>query len=120
MIDGLPLRIVGDVWGNNIMAMLAEDTPTLQGVNPRAWIKKTDYRELNFRPSFRSFAAQRAELLAVLEPLPPAGWSRTATVTGMLPGQVFKRTILYYAERMTHHERPHIKQIERIVSTMRK
>lgn len=36
------LRAYGDVWGNNIMAMLAEDTPTLRGVNPRVWIKKTD------------------------------------------------------------------------------
>jgi hypothetical protein len=112
------LRACGDVWGNNIMAMLAEDTPTLRGVNPRAWIKKTDYRELEFGPSFRSFATQRAELLAVLDPLPPEGWSRTATVTGMIAGQVFERTVLYYAQRLARHERPHLKQIERLVNTL--
>jgi len=113
------LRACGDVWGNNIMVMIAEDTPMLRGVNPRAWIKKTNYRELEFRPSFRSYATQRADLLAVLEPLPPEGWSRTATVTGMIVGQVFERTVLYYAEWMARHERPHVKQIERIVNTIR-
>ena len=112
------LRACGDVWGTNIMTMLAEHTPTLRGVNPRAWIKKTDYRELEFRPSLRSFATQRADLLAVLEPLPPEGWSRTATVTGMIAGQVFERTVLYYAQWLARHERPHLKQIERIVNTI--
>jgi hypothetical protein len=94
--------------------MLAEDTPAQPGVNPRAWIKKTDYPSLKFQPSFRSFATQRADLLAILELLPPEGWLRTATVTGMVPGQVFERTVLYYAEGLARHERAHLKQIERI------
>ena len=76
------LRACADMWGNCMMAMIAEDRPTLRAVNPLTWIKQTDYLELDFRSSLRSFATQRAELLAVLEPLPPAGWSRTATVTG--------------------------------------
>jgi hypothetical protein len=63
------LRACADVWGNCIVAILAEDTPTLRAVNPRTWIKKTDYRELEFRLSLLSFATQRADLLAVLEPL---------------------------------------------------
>jgi hypothetical protein len=78
----------------------------------------TNDRELEFRPSFHSYTKQRAELLAILEPLPPEGWSRTATVTGMIAGQVFERTVLYYAEWMARHERPHVKQIERIVNTI--
>jgi hypothetical protein len=36
------LRACGDVWGNNIMAMLAQDRPMLRGVNPRAWSKKKE------------------------------------------------------------------------------
>ena len=55
------LRACADVWGNCIVAMIAEDTPTLRAVNPRTWIKKTDYLELEFRPSLRSFATQRAD-----------------------------------------------------------
>jgi ribosomal protein S6 len=53
------LRACADVWGNCIVAIVAEDTPTLRAVNPRTWIKKTDYLELNFRPSLRSFATHR-------------------------------------------------------------
>jgi hypothetical protein len=111
------LRACADMWGNCIVAMLAEDRPTLRAVNPHSWIKRTDYRELDFRPSLGSFAAQRAELLAVLEPLPPEGWSRAATVTGA--GKALDRTVLSYAQRLARHERPHLKQIERVVTTLR-
>ncbi len=110
------LRACADVWGNCIVAMIAEDTPTLRAVNPRTWIMKTDYLELEFRPSLRAFARQRADLLAVLEPLPPEGWSHAATVRGA--GKVLVRTVLFYAQWLARHERPHIKQIERIVNTM--
>jgi DinB superfamily len=110
------LRACADVWGNCIVAMIAEDTPTLRAVNPRTWIKKTDYLELEFRPSLRSFATQRADLLAVMEPLPHEGWSRAATVTGA--GKVLGRTVLFYAQWLARHERQHVKQVERIVNTM--
>ena len=111
------LRACADVWGNCIVAMIAEDMPTLRAVNPRSWIKKTDYLELEFRPSLRSFATQRAALLAVLEPLSPEGWSRAATVTGA--GKVLERTVLFYAQWLARHERQHVKQVERIVNTIR-
>ncbi len=110
------LRACADMWGTCIVAMLAEERPTLRAVNPRTWIKKTDYLELEFGPSFRAFARQRADLLAVLEQLPPEGWSRSATVTGA--GKVLERTVLFYARWLALHERPHVKQIERIVNTM--
>lgn len=111
------LRACADVWGTCIVTILTEDMPTLRAVNPTTWIKKTDYCALDFQPSLRSFATQRTHLLAVLEPLPSAGWSRAATVTGA--GKVLERTVLSYAERLARHERPHVKQIERIISTMR-
>jgi DinB superfamily len=110
------LRACADVWGNCMVAMIAEDTPTLRAVNPLTWIKKTDYLELEFRPSLSSFATQRAELLAVLEPLPPEGWERSATVTGA--GKVLERTVLFYGQWLARHERQHVKQVEHIVSTM--
>lgn len=111
------LRACADIWGNCIMTMITEDTPTLRAVNPRTWIKKTDYLELEFRPSLRSFVAQRADLLAVLEPLPHEAWLRTATVTGA--GRVLELTVLSYAERLARHERQHVKQVERLVNTMK-
>ncbi|SRR6266851_7080967 len=59
------LRACADVWGNCMKAMIVEDAPTQQAVNPLSWIRKTNYLELEFRPSLRSFAMQRADLLAV-------------------------------------------------------
>ncbi len=109
------LRACADMWGSFIVAMLAEDRPTIKAVNPTTWIKKTDYLEQDFQPSLQAFTTQRAELLAVLEPLPPEGWSRAATVTGA--GRVLERTVLFYAQWLALHERPHVKQIERIVTT---
>ncbi len=107
------LRACADMWGGYIMAMLAEDTPTLRAVNPRTWIEQTNYRELDFRPSLRAFTTQRADLLALLKPLPAEGWSRSAIVTGA--GKPLTLTVLSYAQRLARHERPHVKQIERIV-----
>jgi hypothetical protein len=111
------LRACADMWGGCIAAMLAEDHPTLRAVNPRTWINKTDYREQAFQPSLDAFTAQRAALLAVLEPLAPDGWARSATVKGA--GKTLERTVRFYAEWLAGHERPHLKQIERIADTMR-
>jgi hypothetical protein len=109
------LRACADVWGNCILTILAEDRPVLRAVNPTTGIKRTDYRELEFGPSLRAFVAQRADLLAVLEPLPPAAWARAATVTGA--GRVLERTVLSYAQWLARHEQPHVKQIARSVNT---
>jgi hypothetical protein len=111
------LRACADVWGGCIATILAEERPTLRAVNPRTWITQTDYRELEFRPSLRAFATQRAALLVVLEALPPDGWSRAAAVTGA--GKTLERTVLSYARWLAEHERPHVKQIARLVDTMR-
>jgi DinB superfamily len=113
------LRACHDVFGGNILRIVAEDTPTFKGVTPRALIRRTNYPEWEFRTSFEAFARQRAELLAVLEPLPPDGWARIARVTGML-GETYERSVLYYAARMARHEWPHLRQIGRIVTAVRR
>jgi hypothetical protein len=110
------LRACADVWGNCMARIIAEDKPTLRAVSPRTWIKKTDYLDLEFRPSLHSFSRQRTDLLSLLDPLPREGWSRTATVTGA--GNVLEWTVLFYAERLAVHERAHIKQIEQLVTTI--
>jgi len=76
------LRSCSDVWGGCIATLLAEDKPTIRAVNPTTWINSTDYPKQKFQPSLRAFTQQRAELLAVLQPLPPKAWARSATVTG--------------------------------------
>jgi uncharacterized damage-inducible protein DinB len=111
------LRACADMWGKYIVQILSEDKPTIKAVNPTTWIKKTDYREQEFHPSLQAFTAQRAELLAVLQPLAPEAWSRTAMVTGA--GKPRERTVHTYAQWLANHERSHFKQVERIVNTMR-
>lgn len=110
------LRSCADVWGNCIVTMISQDRPTIRAINPTTWIKRTDYLEQEFQSSLHAFAEQRADLISLLEPLPPEGWSRTATVTGA--GKVLERTVMLYARWLARHERPHIKQIERIVNTI--
>jgi hypothetical protein len=110
------LRACADVWGNCIAAIITQDGPTLRAVNPRTWISRTDYLKQEFQPSLHAFAKQRTDLLAVLAPLAPEGWSRTATVTGA--GRVLERTVLFYGRWLAGHERPHIKQIARIANAM--
>ena len=111
------LRACADVWGNCITERLEPETPTLRAVNPRMWIKQTNYRKQKIWRSLRAFAAQRASLVAVLELLPSKAWTRKATVTGA--GKPLERTVLFYAQWLARHERPHLKQIERIVNTLR-
>jgi hypothetical protein len=107
------LRSCADMWGGCIATIIAEDHPTIRAINPRTWIKQTDYLDLEFRPSLRAYTTQRAELIAILERLPPEGWSRSATVKGA--GAVLVRTVLKYADGLARHERAHVKQIARIV-----
>ncbi|HEX7165798.1 MAG TPA: DinB family protein [Acidimicrobiales bacterium] len=111
------LRSCSDMWGRCIEAMVADDHPTLKAVNPTTWIKQTDYPNLEFAVSFRAFDAQRAGLLALLEALPPDGWSRAATVT--VAGKPRERTVHFYAEWLATHERPHLKQIARAIEAAR-
>lgn len=111
------LRTCADVWGSCIMTILTQNKPTLRAVNPRTWIKSTDYLEQDFQPSLHVFTAQRTELLAVLKPLKPKDWIRSATVTGA--GKTLQRTVYSYAEWIAVHERPHVKQIRHIAGTVR-
>ena len=109
------VRACADVRGEPIRMILAEDHPTFRAVNPLTWINQTDYLDLEFRSSFGAFRKQRADLLALLRPLPRRGWSRGATVTGA--GAALERTVLFYAEWVARHERPHVKQIQRMVES---
>jgi hypothetical protein len=112
------LRACHDVLGGNVLRILAEDTPTWKGMSPRAWLKKTDYPQWEFGPAFAAFAKQRAELLAVLVPLAPEAWERTAKVIGMI-GETYDYSALYYAAWMAGHERAHLKSLPRIIAAVR-
>ena len=111
------LRACSDVWGDYYMAtVLAEDKPTLKAINPRTWIKKTDYLEQEFQPALRAFTEQRTKLLAVLEPLPLEEWMRTNTLVGA--GRPLQQTLISHADGLARHERAHLKQIERTLTAL--
>jgi hypothetical protein len=110
------MRACADVWGGCIATILEQDLPVLRAVNPRTWIKKTDYLEQEFAPSLQAFTRQRAGLLAVLEALPPEAWQRAATVRGA--GKPLVRTVHAYAQWLATHERPHVRQIERTLHAL--
>jgi hypothetical protein len=109
------LRACADVWGDQyIMAILAEDRPTIKAMNPLRWIKNTDYLEQDFQSSLRTFTKQRKKLLSVLEPLPAKDWTRTNTLLGA--GKPLQQTLLSHADGLARHERLHLKQIERAIN----
>jgi DinB superfamily len=111
------LRACNEVWGGYyIMAILAQDNPTINAINPRTWIKNTDYLEQEFQPALRAFTKQRKRLLAVLEPLPPKDWARTNTLIGA--GKPLKQTLISHADGLARHERAHLKQIERTLNAL--
>ncbi len=110
------LRSCADVWGGNIQVILTQEEPTIRVISPRAWIDKTNYPGLAFRPSLRAFTKQRAGLLATLRSLPPRSWKCQATVTGA--GKPMAYTVHYYAERLAVHERVHVKHVADIVSAV--
>jgi len=111
------LRACADVWGGSIVAMVREDHPTIRAINPRTLIRDTDYLDSVFRPSLRAYTQQRTELLALLESLSPQDWSRGGTFTGA--GKPLERTVLSEADAIARHERLHVKQIARVVGTVR-
>lgn len=111
------LRACHDVLGGNMLRIIREDHPAWKGMSPRAWQKKTDYFEWKFQPAFDAFRAQRAELLDVLEPLPPKAWERTATVA-VPPNQAYEYNTLYYGAWMARHERSHLKHMARILKAV--
>jgi hypothetical protein len=111
------LRACHDILGGNILRILAEDAPMWKRVSPRAWIRKTDYPAWEFAPAFEAFKRQRGDLLAVLDPLPPDAWERTATVLG-LRGEVHERSARYYGDWLAGHERTHWTQVERIIAAL--
>ena len=107
------LRSCADVWGKGILAMIAQDNPTLRYVSPRTWIRKTKYLEQDFHASLQAYTKQRNELLAALQPLPIEGWARPAIFTGTTRGR--NQTVLSYARRIVDHENEHLYEIDGIL-----
>lgn len=113
------LRACCDVWGGNIEKILAEEHATFKGVNPRTWMRRTDYAEWPFEKAVRAFSAQRRALLRTLSELAPQEWERTAAVISY--GQLsFERSVRSYASQLARHERTHVRQVEDAIAARAK
>lgn len=104
------LRVCAEVWGKSILAMLAQDHPTLRYVSPRTVAKKRNYTAQAYQDSLQEFSKQRTDLLQSLQALESEAWSRGATFTGTTKGR--EQTIFSYAQRIADHEAEHLAQIE--------
>ena len=111
------LRACADVRGGAALAILASNHPTIRANDPRTYVDGTDYPTLDFATSFAAFVRQRTELLHALSALSADGWHRSATVTGA--GKPLERDVLFYAQWVGEHERPHIRQIQRTARAIR-
>lgn len=109
------LRTCQYVLGGNVLRIIREDHPAWKGAP--GWRRQTEYQEWEFGAAFDASRAERAELLAVLEPLPPEAWERTATVT-VPPNKSYERSARYYGDWMAPHERGHVKHIARILKAV--
>ena len=103
------LRACADVRGAAALRTIAEDRPRIPVINPREYLKTTDYLKLDFATSLRAFVDQRAKLLDVLCALPADGWSRPAEI--VRAASSLEGSVLYYAVWIATHEVPHLDQI---------
>ena len=104
------LRACADVRGAAALRTIAEDRPRIPVINPREYLKTTDYLKLDFATSLRAFAEQRAKLLDVLRALPADGWSRPAEI--VRAASSLEGSVMYYAVWIATHEVPHLEQVE--------
>jgi hypothetical protein len=111
------LRGVAEVLGGHMMRIVREDHPSWRARGPRSRPGETDYFEWDFGPALEVFRTQRAELLAVIEPLPAAAWERTATVLAP-PNVTYEYSVLYYGDWIARHERSHLKHMAKIIGEL--
>src|SRR5262245_24895313 len=111
------LRASADVWGKYMGRIVVEDDARFTSINPRAHMRKTDYPDLEFGPSFQAFREQRAALLTMLDGLSRDGWARTATVK--VYDELWTYSVQYYGSKLARHEAAHLPQIEAVALAVR-
>lgn len=111
------LRAAQDVLGTNILRIVREDRPAWKRLSPRQRQRTSGYNDWAFGPAFEAFERGRAELLAVLAPLPPGDWERVAVVT-VAPGRSLEQTARFFGDWLAGHEREHLEQLERAVGAV--
>jgi hypothetical protein len=105
------LRACEEVWMHSVHAMLAHDTPRLQEIHPRQWIKTPNsYTRQPFTLSLRIFTLRRDALLLTLGALTLADWAREGHIDRKA------HTIYSHVRRMVLHEATHCGEIDAILT----
>ena len=110
------LRACADVRGAAALRTIAEEHPRIPVVNPREYLRTTDYLKLDVATSLRAFADERAKLLDVLRALPADGWSRPAVV--VRAASSLQGSVLSYTVWIATHEVPHLDQIRAAIDSV--
>ena len=104
------LRACEEVWTHSVHAMLAHDTPRLQEIHPRQWIKSSNpYTRQTFSAGLRVFTLRREALLITLSALSLEDWARGAIIDQKT------HTVYSHVRRMTLHEQTHCDEIETLL-----
>ena len=104
------LRACEEVWSHSIHGMLAHETPHLQEIHPRQWIKKASpYTSQLFVDSLRVFTLRREALLITLGGLSLADWAREGWIDRKT------HTVFSHVRRLVFHERTHCDHIDGVL-----
>jgi hypothetical protein len=96
---------------DRIATIQADDNPVLEGYDQMALVERNAYRERPLAEVLAELERLRAERVAVLEGLDPAGWERRATLSTYGEGTLRDITI-----HMCWHDANHLAQVARMMS----
>ncbi|MFN3324430.1 MAG: DinB family protein [Bryobacteraceae bacterium] len=85
-------------------AVIAEENPTLVGVDQEAWARNLDYQKRKFSTALETFRRIRAENFELLKELPEQAYQRTGTHTERGPVTLLD-LLRTYAEHTESHAR---------------
>jgi hypothetical protein len=101
------MRAVDDIVTSRIYMLLARDTPPLVAFDERRWAEIAGYARTDVQRSLTLFSLHRAEVIAVLQQLPPEAWQRSGQHEVCGTTSVFD-----IVQDMVGHEEEHCSQLE--------
>jgi hypothetical protein len=97
------------VYGCRLRAVLAEENPTLVGVDQNLWAQHLDYAQRKPKQSLESFRRQRAENYDLLKNVSEAAYARNGTHSERGP-----MTLLDLVEYCARHAENHARQMQQV------
>jgi hypothetical protein len=83
-----------------------EDNPAMPGYDGPAWVSLHAYQKRDWRELIGTWEALNRQLLAAVEAVPDAAWSRTCTIGDSAP-----LTIQFVFEDYLHHMKEHLEHM---------